>query len=84
MGSSCKDILEQASLVLDGEAGLLLRLRFRIHLVICTDCRNYYRQFEEVVAAAAVQGPEDGFDGVDDLVLLVVQRIEEERAGGGA
>jgi predicted anti-sigma-YlaC factor YlaD len=41
---SCKDVTEHASRHLDGECGVLQRLKIRLHLLICVHCRRYLAQ----------------------------------------
>ncbi len=55
----CRTVLEQVSGIVDGEAGLVVRMRFHGHLAMCAHCRQYYRQFLEVKEAAGVVTPED-------------------------
>ena len=41
---TCKDIAKEAHDLLDGDMGMMQRLRVRWHLFICKHCRNYIRQ----------------------------------------
>jgi anti-sigma factor RsiW len=70
--SRCRDILDGLSAIVDGQAGLLERLRFHAHVAMCENCRRYYRQFKAVQEAAGVVLPEDlpgDFETVMDFVL---------------
>lgn len=48
---SCRDVTERASEYLDGDLPRWQRLRVRLHLFICRDCRRYVRQLRAVVDA---------------------------------
>lgn len=40
----CKDLTTEAHDLIDGELGVVRRLRVRFHLLICKYCRRYYHQ----------------------------------------
>jgi len=68
----CRRVLDDISVIVDGEAGAVARARFFGHLAMCDECTRYFKQFESVRAAAGVVGPEDvpaDFDSVMDGVL---------------
>ncbi len=82
--SACRDVLARVSDILDGEAGLPARLRFHGHLAMCDRCRDYYRQFRDVRAAAGVVLPEDvpaDFDEVMGAVLRATQKSSVDQVG---
>lgn len=47
----CRDIEHHASEYLDNELSGVLRLRFRMHLLICRNCRRYLRQLQLTVTS---------------------------------
>lgn len=79
--SSCRELLAQLSEILDGEATLLQRARFRSHLALCGPCLEYYRQFRAVQEAAGVASPEDLPDDLDRLMSLLSQEAHIIAAG---
>ncbi len=48
---SCKDITEHASDYVDGRMSWRDRVKYRLHLFICHNCRNYVAQFRATIAA---------------------------------
>lgn len=76
--SKCRDVLEKGSTILDGREGFVSRLRFRAHLMMCRDCRTYYRQFAEVVRCARAAGPEDHPEDLGQVAKYVLERLREE------
>lgn len=41
---SCKDVTDQANAYIDDELPFIQRLRVRLHLFICMNCRLYMKQ----------------------------------------
>lgn len=69
---SCEEIVERMSAIVDGEAPLGTRARFRAHLAMCKHCSAYFREFKAVKEAAGTVSPEDlpaDFDQVMSFVL---------------
>ncbi len=79
--SSCRELLAQLSEILDGEASVLQRARFRSHLLLCGPCFEYYRQFRAVQEAAGVVLPEDLPGDLDGLTRLLSQATPISSAG---
>lgn len=50
---SCKDACENATEYLDGETTIMQRLSMRFHLLLCKNCRIFFRQFKLVIGTAA-------------------------------
>lgn len=48
---SCRDVANEADLLLAGELSWRRRMAFRVHLVICNHCRRYVRQLKYLVRA---------------------------------
>ena len=70
--SKCKDVIDRISAIIDGEADIGERMRFHMHLMMCRNCRTYYKQFKTVKVAAGQVSPEDlaeDFDQIMDFVL---------------
>lgn len=49
----CRDVTERASELLDGSLPLRARLALRLHLAICSMCRNYIDQLRKTRALLA-------------------------------
>jgi predicted anti-sigma-YlaC factor YlaD len=79
--SSCRELLAQLSEILDGEATMLQRARFRSHLALCGPCLEYYRQFRAVQQAAGVVFPADLPDDLDGLMSFLSQEAPFTSAG---
>lgn len=41
---TCRDVSEEATAFLEGDHGLLDRLRMRAHLLLCENCRRFVAQ----------------------------------------
>jgi predicted anti-sigma-YlaC factor YlaD len=50
---SCKDACENVTEYLDGETTVVQRLSMRFHLLLCKNCRTFFRQFQIVIGTAA-------------------------------
>ena len=51
MMPSCKEICENATELSQGKTGLVDRIMFRIHMMICKHCRDFVRQFNAIMGA---------------------------------
>ncbi len=41
---TCNQVIRKVDDILDGEEGWWVRLKFRMHLAMCSHCRRYVRQ----------------------------------------
>lgn len=73
----CRDVEQQASEYLDQEQTPLLQLRFRMHLLICRNCRRYTQQLRLTVMSLKQLKPTSLSD-MDDLVEKMRQQVSEE------
>ncbi len=73
---SCKDACDKATDYLEGSDTFGERLNMRLHLMICRECRRFYRQFQLTVGAAAkvqnIDAPTD--QEIDALVRKLSER----------
>ena len=46
---SCKDITEKANEYIDHELSLVHRVKFRMHLFVCVNCRRYIAQLKTTI-----------------------------------
>lgn len=73
----CIDVVGKVSEVIDQEASLMTSVRFYGHLMMCSNCRRYFKQFKVVKEAAGTVIPgdlPDDFDRVMDFVLKAVKK----------
>jgi len=47
---ACRDLTRYANAYLEDELPALTRLRVRVHLLICRNCRRYLRQLRQTIA----------------------------------
>jgi Putative zinc-finger len=55
---SCRDIAEMTSDRIDGRLGIGRRLAFRLHVLVCRNCRRYTQQISRVVATLRYVPPD--------------------------
>jgi anti-sigma factor RsiW len=75
---SCKDITEHASAYVDGKLSLVDRVKFRLHVFICHNCREYLAQFRAMIRSVARTRREPEAATIDDTVA----RLLRERDSG--
>ena len=75
---SCKDITEHASEHLDGKTTLYQRLQFKLHLMICLNCRRFMSQFEKTVSSLkGMQPPPVEAEKIDDQVAKLIEETKK-------
>lgn len=47
---TCRKVEEFLMAYLDQELSLITRLRFKFHLLICSDCSNYLEEYRNTIA----------------------------------
>jgi len=55
----CIDIIRRIDAIVDSRASVMERASFHAHLLMCGECRRYYRQYLDIRAAARAPTPED-------------------------
>jgi predicted anti-sigma-YlaC factor YlaD len=80
---NCKEVAEFLSDYLDGTLPLRQRLIFKLHLLLCRDCRNYLASFAETIRLATSQRPMPGADGAPPIPEPLVQAILAARRSEG-
>ncbi|MBI4694673.1 MAG: zf-HC2 domain-containing protein [Gammaproteobacteria bacterium] len=53
----CKDIPERASAYVERDLGRRERAMFRLHLMLCSHCRRFMRQFRTLLGAFGRKRP---------------------------
>jgi len=70
---TCKEITELVTAYAEGQLGFMDRLRFRLHISMCRNCRTYVRQLR-VTAKALGKLPEPEIP--PDLQAELLRRFE--------
>ena len=73
----CIDFVGKVSEVIDQEASLMTSVRFYGHLIICPNCRHYFKQFKVVKEAAGTVIPDDLPDDFDRVMDFVLKEVEK-------
>lgn len=73
----CSEVLAEIDRIADGEAPMLDRARFQMHLAMCKPCAQYYQQYVAVRDAAGrvdVDRLPDDFSEVMGRMLDAMKR----------
>lgn len=77
----CEPIINALSEIVDGEASFGARVRFYGHMLMCSHCRAYFRQFRELKELvreqpplALTQLPDDFFEVMERTVQAQLQQ----------
>ena len=74
---SCKDITEKANQYLDNELSFSMRMKIKIHLFMCVNCKNYIKQLKQtILALGKFQDPrtlETSDKDVEQIVTILKQ-----------
>ena len=73
---SCRDIVEDADLLLAGELPWRRRLQVRMHLLICQGCRLYLRQMRLLIRGIPFMHPRAS----DAEVSEIMKKCDESNA----
>lgn len=71
---SCREFVSQADELLAGDLTPVQRLSAHFHLLICGNCRRYWRQFRILVGALKRLGTRASADVVDRIMRAVRAR----------
>jgi Putative zinc-finger len=69
---TCRELVEQADGLLARELGWRERLRVRLHLLVCVNCRRYVRQLGLMLAALSKYRP----DNAEQSTQSVLQKLK--------
>jgi len=72
----CSVVATKISDIIDHEASFMTQLRFYSHLMMCTKCRAYFRQFKLLKEAAVQHDPEALPSDFDNVMNFVMDKIE--------
>jgi predicted anti-sigma-YlaC factor YlaD len=72
---NCKDVAEFLSDYLDGELPLRQRLTFKLHLLLCRDCRRYLQSFAATIKLTQSLGKQSATEDDPPVPKALVQAI---------
>lgn len=72
----CSTVASKISEIIDREAGIIERIRFYSHLMVCSKCREYFNQFKLLKAAASTPIRDELPDDFDQILSFVIDEIE--------
>jgi predicted anti-sigma-YlaC factor YlaD len=72
----CSVVATKISEIIDHEASFMARMRFYSHLMMCSKCRDYFKQFKLLKETAAQHDPEALPDDFDNVMNFVMDEIE--------
>ena len=71
----CEPVIAALSDILDKKASFWTRVSFTMHMMMCSKCRAYYRQFKELRELASTVEPDDL---PEDFVEVMQQTLQRE------
>lgn len=72
---SCRDVTELASDHLESGLTGITRFRFRLHVLMCGNCRRYLDQLRQTVALVGALPPEPVPAGAERRLLDAFRRV---------
>lgn len=76
---SCREVVERASLLMDGGLSLRERIQMRVHLAMCSHCRRFLRQLRLMAQALAIRYQRSTSAVPDQFVERVVGALAAAR-----
>ncbi len=79
---TCRMVEEFLMAYLDQELSLWTRLRFKFHIVICSDCTNYMQEYQNTIALGTrvFNSPEElAVNKVPDEILQAIINVGKLR-----
>tara|TARA_R110002096_G_scaffold435770_1_gene662594 strand:+ start:63748 stop:64005 length:258 start_codon:yes stop_codon:yes gene_type:complete len=77
MYRKCSVVSTKISEIIDRDVGIIMRLRFYSHLMMCPKCRDYFNQFKLLKRASGTPTPDELPDDFDRVLGFVMEEIEE-------
>jgi anti-sigma factor RsiW len=77
---TCRKVEEFLMAYLDHELSLFSRLRFKYHLMICSDCTNYMEEYKNSITLGkrVFESPDDIATGnVPDEILHAIMHVKK-------
>lgn len=70
----CNEVVERASLLIDGDLGFWLRLNIRLHLAICRGCRAFVEQMRITHELTAMAGATFDSEPSEEIAAALARR----------
>lgn len=77
---NCSHVASKISDIIDGQASLMTRVQFHGHLLICNNCRRYYKQFKTVKELSGRVTSADLPEDFDHVMGFVMDEIDKKNA----
>ncbi|HBC57299.1 MAG TPA: anti-sigma factor [Gammaproteobacteria bacterium] len=74
---SCRNMTELSSEYLAGKLSWSMRLKFRLHLMMCIHCRRYLRQFQLMLRLTPQISMDEELE--EKQIDLIAQKIKQAR-----
>ena len=74
---NCRDIIEQASDHRERQLPFLSRLGYRLHLLMCTYCRQQVKQLDITISTLKRLDP-DAMQGNEEDTRKIVERLKRQ------
>ena len=75
---TCRNIMEGGSDFIDGQMLSNKRIGFRIHLLLCSNCRRFMKNFRTTINYVKALPDRDQLS--EEEINEIVQRIEQEKS----
>ena len=79
---TCRMVEEFLMAYLDGESSFWTRLRFKFHLLMCSDCTNYMQEYQNTIALGTrlFNSPDEiAVNKVPDEILQAIVNVGKLR-----
>ncbi|MBD8652856.1 MULTISPECIES: zf-HC2 domain-containing protein [unclassified Rhizobium] len=70
----CNEVVERASLLIDGDLGFWPRLNIRLHLAICRGCRAFVEQMRITHELTAMAGATFDSEPSEEIAAALARR----------
>lgn len=77
---NCKDVVQRASALIDGELSLWEVIRIRLHMALCTGCSAFVRQMQVTRGLTAIADAPSASD--DESIAAILKRHHADRPAG--
>ncbi|MCK5424275.1 MAG: zf-HC2 domain-containing protein [Emcibacter sp.] len=74
----CRDVVDKISEIIDGQASMMTRMRFHSHLMMCNNCRRYFKQFKRVKEISGKVTADDLRADFDHVMGFVMKEIDKK------
>ena len=76
---TCREVAEKSSAMVDSELDLRERIGLRLHLLMCSNCRRFVRQFRTLVDSLALRSEPESQSASPEFVRQTMQTLDSAR-----